>query len=84
VIVDYKRVGKRYGWNPSVRFTMHQPDGFGAEGMPAAFASRAKARRALCGKPEGYWLKDNINTHYIYEVRRGRVMRVRGCGQYPA
>lgn len=80
--MDYKKVGKKLGWNPSVRFTMHKPDGFVAEEMPA-FGSRSKARRALRGKPEGYWLKDNINTHFIYEVRRGRVMRVRASGQYP-
>ena len=72
--MNYKRNGA--GWNPVARFTMHRPDGFAADNAPA-FSSRSEARRALAGRPDGYWLKDNINTYFIYEVRRGQVVRSR-------
>lgn len=29
------------------------------------------------GVIDGYWIKDNINTHFIYEIRRSRVVRLR-------
>lgn len=74
--MDYKRFGKAYGWSADIRFTVHDKEGWALPGRASATRSGAK-RQALMHGVDGTWIKDNINTAFVYQISQGRIRRMR-------
>lgn len=72
--MDFKRYGRKLGWNPKVRYTVHDVNGRLVEfGTP----NRTEAKRMALSHGDGHWIKDNINTYFYYIVRFDAIRKIR-------
>ena len=74
--MDCKRFGKSHTWNKEARFTLHDKDGWGLPVRACARRGDAK-REAMKHGVDGTWIKDNINTAFVYQIVRGKIRRLK-------